>query len=110
MNPCLILTRNNLDLTKKCAESVRGQDIPTRIYIVDNGSSDGTEGWVMDELHESRIYSLRPLKSNMGVSRGWNLELSAMFAEGLEHVLVLNNDAIVPPWFYRGLLANPYPF
>ena len=45
MNPTLLLTRNNLNLTKLCVESLRKQDIPTNIYIVDNGSKDGTWQW-----------------------------------------------------------------
>jgi len=110
MNPVLILTHNNLELTKRCVESVKAQDIETRIYVVDNGSSDSTEDWVFDEIHESRIYSLRLCKTNMGVSRGWNLELSMMFAEGKPHCLVLNNDTIIPPWFYRMLLDYDQPF
>jgi len=43
MNYVLMLTRNNLELTKRAVESVRAQDIPTFVCMVDNGSTDGTQ-------------------------------------------------------------------
>lgn len=107
MNPVLILTRNNIDLTKRCVESVHKQDIPTAIYIVDNGSMDGTGDWAMDE---GGAYSLRPLLGNEGVSKGWNLALSMLFAERRPHCLVIGNDTILAPWTYSALLSANVPF
>jgi GT2 family glycosyltransferase len=110
MNPVLILTRNNLDLTKKCVESVRRQDIPTTLIIYDNGSTDGTHDWMGKEVDSMYRWTTG---SNLGVSFGWNAALRYCFEDGrydYDHVLVLNNDAIIPPWFYRKLLAQPYSF
>jgi GT2 family glycosyltransferase len=108
MNPVLILTRNNLELTKKCVESVRGQDIPTKLYIFDNASSDGTQDWYSNEIPPNCTWSQY---ENLGVSRGWNIVLKKCFEfDDAEHVLVLNNDTIIPPWFYRGLLSFKLPF
>lgn len=107
MNPVLILTRNCLELTKRCVESVRRQDVPTETYIIDNGSTDGTHEWV----EETRIgfeYFLN-LGWNRGVSAGWNEMLVELFRDH-DHVLVLNNDTIIPPWFYSKLLACNVPF
>ena len=76
MNPVLILTHNNLELTKRCVESVLKQDIPTEVLIYDNGSTDGTVEWLPEEWVRSdkRVtYSL--LGSNRGVSAAWNLSL-----------------------------------
>ena len=42
MNPVLILTHNNLDITKKCVDSVFRQDNDAKPFIYDNGSTDGT--------------------------------------------------------------------
>ena len=110
VNPVLILSYNGLPMLKKCVESVRKQDIETRIYITDNGSTDGSEEWAFDELARFHIHSLRPCKQNFGVSKGWNLELTALFAEQKDHVLVLNQDLILPSYFYRELLAFDVPF
>jgi GT2 family glycosyltransferase len=103
MNPCLILTRNCLDLTDRCVTSVCTQDTPASILFVDNGSTDGTFGkygsWAMDAFSE-----------NKGVSFGWNHGLKKLFSLDINHVLVLNNDVILPPYFYRELLAYNLPF
>ena len=106
MNPCLILTRNNLELTKKCVESVRGQDIQTYVSIWDNGSTDGTVEWLESQ---DGVWHFEA-ESNQGVSFGWNKGLTAWFKQSWEHILVLNNDTILPTWFYRHLLAYDFPF
>jgi GT2 family glycosyltransferase len=106
----LILTKNNLDLTQRCVESVRAQEVPTRIHVYDNLSTDGTEEWLVTEPdiinHSVGI--------DLGVSAAWNRVLSALFDDwslwSLEHVLVLNNDVVLPPWYLRALLCYHVPF
>jgi GT2 family glycosyltransferase len=110
MNPVLILTRNNLELTKKCVESVRGQDIDTSLYVFDNGSTDGTPEWL---LRQHAVKWLSP--ENVGVSRGWNVAISKIMAYELPnafepHCLVINNDVVLPSWTYRELLSYGVPF
>lgn len=107
MNPVLILTRNNLELTKRCVESIRNQDVPTEITMWDNGSTDDTKRWLSENSISFYFY---PCDYNSGVSFGWNTALSLMFQCGADHVLVLNNDTVLPPWFYRRLLAYEAPF
>jgi GT2 family glycosyltransferase len=102
MNPVLILTHNCLALTKKCVESIRTQDIDTTLLVIDNGSTDGTEEW----LTEQRINNTK-LKANYGVSAGWNNGLRFFFQQPhqAEHLLIVNNDTVLPSWFYRELLT-----
>lgn len=108
MNSVLILSYNGLPLLKKCVESVRKQDIPTDIFILDNGSSDGTDSWLDDMLGTVGSCSFN---ENKGVSSGWNMGLSMLLEEDLDnHCLVLNQDAVLPPYFYRDLLAYNVPF
>src|SRR5277367_6200289 len=101
MNPVLILTRNNLDLTKKCVESVRGQDIPTYLFIWDNDSTDGTTEWLRNTQIDCHVSF-----NNQGVSKGWNWSLDYLFrCRNVEYVLCINNDTLLSPWFYRHLLS-----
>lgn len=104
MNPVLILTRNCIELTKKCVESVRGQDVPVYVFAFDNGSTDGTLSW----LRQDGVGTVA-MKQNKGVSFGWNNALTDIF-KCADHCLVLNNDTIIPPWFYRTLLSCDLPF
>lgn len=113
MNPVLILTHNNLELTKRCVESIHAQDIPTLLLSVDNGSTDGTYEWLQE--NGANGYGLR---ENFGVSRGWNLGLSHFFMHNgfldhdsrWPHVLVVGNDTVLPRRFYRTLLSYDEDF
>lgn len=116
MNPVLILTHNCLELTKRCVESVEKQDMPTLIYILDNFYTDGTRQWLEGPSRPAGLwYGL--FDENIGVSHGWNAGLEFLFSSSTafngdlaQHVLVLNNDTILPSWFYRELLAREVDF
>ena len=111
MNPVLILTHNCLELTKKCVESVGAQNVPTRVEIIDNGSTDGTEVWLAQAVTSDGQTSAVLNHENLGVSSQWNRVLNFFFSGAhAEHVLVVNNDTILPPWFYRELLGYNLPF
>lgn len=113
MNPVLILTHNCLELTKKCVESIRNQDIPTDLFIFDNGSTDGTHDWLAANrpyINPDRFTCHSINCVNLGVSFGWNAMLGFFFEEKQDHVLVLNNDTALPAYFYRKLLSYDLPF
>ena len=103
-HPVLILTHDNLALTQRAVESVRNQDIETRVYIIDNGSKDETVAWA--EEH-SFLLDASPL--NVGVSAGWNHGLKILLATN-EFCTVIGSDTVLPPWFCRTLLACDVPF
>lgn len=105
MTPVLILTHNNLELTKKCIESVLNQDVPVDLLVIDNGSTDGTVEWLRTQ---DFMFLLR--HRNAGVSSGWNMGLTFFFHDGAKNVLVLNNDVFIPPWFLSFLLSYNLPF
>lgn len=105
MNPALVLTCNNLELTKKCVESLRWQDIETSVFIVDNGSTDGTVEWCRVEEIPCML-----METNTGFSHGMNKGLDWVFrAMGAEWCLCPNNDTILPPYYYRLLLDQDMP-
>ena len=105
MNPALVLTHNNLSLTKQCVASLRNQDIPVQVYIVDNGSTDDTVAWAQCEgilLAASSV--------NSGFSRGINYGLELIFGtHGIKHCLCPGSDTIMPPSYYRTLLELDLP-
>lgn len=110
MNPVLILSYNNLELLKKCVESVRAQDIPTYTLVFDNGSGDGSSQWLPTNEDEDKTFQAFRSQHNKGVSYGWNWGLDYLFKCGYQSVLVLNQDTVIPPDFYRRLLAYDIPF
>ena len=119
MNPVLILSYNNLEALKKCVESVRAQDVPTDIYVEDNGSCDGSQDWLRNESGVLWCCNER----NEGVSFGWNDGLGWIFDTDATkrcgdppkqnppaYALVLNQDTVLPTYAYRELLAFNVPF
>lgn len=76
------------------------QDIPTILHVVDNDSVDGTT-----EFLESCIDHLHTFRPPLGVSSGWNFALVNAFRQA-DHVLVVNNDAVLRPDTYRSLLED----
>ena len=103
MNPVLILSRNNLDLTKRCVESVRAQDVPTEVYLWDNGSTDGTVEWIAENIPSDHRWTMY---ENCGVTHAWNSLIGHMFIRDYPFACVVNNDAILPKGFLRELGAT----
>lgn len=106
MNPVLILTHNNLELTKRCADSALAQDVDTNVTIIDNGSTDGTKEW-WSPPGVFRFF----FPQNLGVSKGWNSGLNNLFSSWeCKHVLVIGNDTILASSTYSALLSANVPF
>jgi len=106
MNPVIMLTLNNLALTKKAVKSVLAQDVgDITMLVIDNGSSDGTWEYLYGiSSSKVRVVFNRPAKS---VAASWNFGLSFCFNAFREsHALVLNNDIELRPDTYRHLLAD----
>lgn len=86
----IILTYNQLYLTKQCLESIyrhtNEEDI--EIIIVDNGSTDGTIDYLKSKSALRTIFN----KDNLGFAKGCNQGLD--IATG-DTILFLNNDTIV---------------
>lgn len=112
MIPVVLLCHNCLELTKKCVASIETQDVDTGIYIFDNASTDGTREWAKDytlQFPRKNVKEVWEADTNEGVSRGWNVMLSRLFIY-YDHVLVPNNDTILPPWFISELLSYDVSF
>ena len=107
MNPVLLLVHNCIELTKRCVESIRNQDIPTYLLVIDNSSTDGTFDW----LRDNQIHTVLN-ETNEGVSASWNWGIDTIFksAIGFDWVLFPNNDVVLPKWYYRTLIEFDIPF
>ncbi|MWV45960.1 glycosyltransferase [Paenibacillus sp. HJL G12] len=87
----VMLTRNGLDMTRRCVESVlRHTAEPLEWVVVDNGSSDGTlEFW-----RSMPGVKLIANEDNKGFAAGTN---QGMLVASGEYILLLNNDTVVTP-------------
>ncbi|MHB8057203.1 MAG: FkbM family methyltransferase [Desulfuromonadaceae bacterium] len=98
----VILTFNQLWCTKECVESIQ-QHTPEihAIIFVDNGSTDGTVAWLLEQVAQHDNYRLIENGTNLGFAKGCNQGIEAA---GGEYILLLNNDVVVTEGWLTGLL------
>ena len=95
----IILTRNGLEYTKKCIESIfQMTKFPFEIIIVDNGSTDGTCEYLQNL---GRKIVLIRNSSNLGFPKACNQGIRK--ARG-DYICLLNNDVVVTEGWLEGLL------
>lgn len=84
----VILTWNGLDYTKSCIESIREQtDYESyEIVVADNGSTDGTAGYLRSQSDITTILN----GVNAGFTKGNNIAIQRCNPES--DVILLNND------------------
>ncbi len=87
---------NSADLLPDCLGSLREQEVPLEVLVVDNGSSDGS----VDYLRCEGVTHLG-LPSNVGFARAMNLGASRVRAP---YVLALNADVVLEPGAVSSLL------
>ncbi len=100
-NWILVLTRNNLHLTRNAVRTFLAQDIgDIRVLIIDDNSTDGTLQWA-----QSVPVMAIPRFEHSGVAAMWNLGLSLIFKSN-DHALVCNNDVELQLNTYRYLVED----
>lgn len=101
----LIVSRNNIHLTKKAVASALAQSVPATVMVVDNASEDGTIQW----LRTKDVVSIHaPYQRSLAVC--WNDGIKAFWRAGRTEVLVINNDVELIPETYQILRGIQRPF
>ncbi|NNE43449.1 MAG: glycosyltransferase family 2 protein [Gemmatimonadetes bacterium] len=97
----LVLTRNQLEHTKLCLDSIRRHtSAPHEVLVVDNGSTDGTVEWLRERAREDPRVRVIEESVNHGFAGGNNIGLA--HARG-DQIVLLNNDTVVTRGWLRGL-------
>lgn len=98
----IILNWNNYEDTARCLSSVEDIDYPHyTVYVVDNSSTDDS----LDRLREKYDWCHFVENSqNLGFAGGCNQGIEKALDNGADHILLLNNDAVVKPSFLRPLV------
>lgn len=101
----IILTYNNLDLTKACLESVEKNTGYNNIevIIVDNASTDNTPDFLTKNYLHKKNYQLILNNNNLGFAAGNNVGLK--IAQG-EYLVLLNNDTRVTSGWVRTMVNH----
>ncbi len=97
----IVLTWNGMHLLEECLDSVLAQTFREfEIFVVDNGSSDGSADWVTERWGD-RV-TVVALPANRGYAGGNNAGIA--LARG-EYIVLLNNDTAVDPGWLLALSA-----
>jgi len=106
----IIVTYNNLNLTKMCLDSIQNNtEYPNyEVIVVDNASSDTTTEY-LDQYKESHE-NIRIVKNDRNLGFATANNVGFKIATG-DYIVFLNNDTIVTPgWLYNlslHLIKNP---
>jgi GT2 family glycosyltransferase len=104
----VVVTCDGLTFTRLCLESVLANTGPDfELIVVDNGSDDGTPAYLTRLAERDARVRVLLNGRNMGFAPACNQGLTLA---GGEHLVLLNNDTMVPPgWLSRLLphLRNP---
>lgn len=101
----LIVSRNNLHLTKLAVKSALEQDVPCDVMVIDNASDDGTTAW----LRSKGVFYL-PLQNQESLARCWNKGLKTFWQIQKREVMVCNNDIELRSDAYSLLASMRRPF
>lgn len=101
----IVLTYNNLDLTKACLESLYQNSMypNLEIIIVDNASTDDTPEFLREFAKQQPGAKIFLNEENLGFSAGNNVGLNA--ATG-DYLVILNNDTYVTPGWALTLMNH----
>jgi hypothetical protein len=102
----VVLSWNGREDTVACLESLQAAGHPAegeRVYVVDNGSADGTLEAVRPRFPWAE--AIRN-ETNLGFAGGNNVGIRRALKEGFRYLLLLNNDTAVRPGALAALTAE----
>ena len=91
----IVLHWKELELTRSCLLSLRELRYqPCHVLVIDNNSDDGSLERLRDEFPEAQTLGAA---ANLGFAGGCNLGIRLALQHAADYVLLLNNDAQMPP-------------
>jgi len=91
----IVLNWNNYAVTSRCLQSLQEITYPNYVvYLVDNGSKDGSREKLFEEFKDSGIQFIFN-EANLGFAAGCNQGIKKALKDGCDYILLLNNDCIV---------------
>ncbi len=94
MTGIILLNWNGIIDTAACIESIfTSNDRDLQIYVVDNNSANNEAATLAASFPLVKVLAQN---ENLGFCEGNNVGIRKALADGMEYVLILNNDTLVP--------------
>lgn len=99
---CIIVTYNRLQLLKECINSLKNQTYSSfDIIVVNNGSSDGTQEWLLGQKDIRTI-----TQENLGGAGGFYTGMKTAYDDGYEWVWMMDDDGVAEKAQLENLLEG----
>lgn len=95
----IVVTYNAMPWANRCLASLRHSVVPCDVIIIDNGSTDGTQDYILTHFPEVELIRN---EENLGFGRANNIGLQKALDNNYEFVYLLNQDA----WILEDTLKN----
>lgn len=104
----IVVVYNGMRWLEKSLSSVTASSIPADLFIVDNGSTDGSIEYIKSTFPQATLHISQ---TNLCFGRGNNLGLRHALDKGYDYVYLLNQDAWVEPDTFEKLIgiSQNYP-
>lgn len=86
----IIVTYNGMQWIEKCLDSTRASVVPLDVFVIDNGSTDGTQDFIRKNYPEVILFQS---EENLGFGKANNIGFQRALDCGFEYVYLLNQDA-----------------
>ncbi len=87
---CIIVTYNAMKWVDRCLQSIRQSSTSLDTFIVDNGSTDGTQDYIQENYKDVVFHQS---SENLGFGRANNIGMNYALEHDYDYVYLLNQDA-----------------
>ena len=104
----IVVTYNAMRWADRCMESLRKSAVPVDVFVVDNGSTDGTQAFIRSKYPDYLFYQNA---NNEGFGKANNLGLQYALQMDYDYVYLMNQDAWIQENTIQGLvqIAESHP-
>lgn len=95
----IIVTYNATKWADQCFRSIRNSSVPVQVYVIDNGSTDGTQKFIKEKFPE---IDLTISDKNLGFGKANNLGIEKAYQDGADFFYLMNQDA----WLFADTLEK----
>lgn len=88
----IIVTYNAMQWADRCFDSLRKSTVKPDVFVVDNGSTDGTQAYIQEHYPEVMFHQS---EKNIGFGKANNLGMQYALDNDYDYVYLLNQDAWV---------------